>query len=100
MSERNEELFAEVSIFSGLDRTLHYRVPEDLREGALIGARVLVPLGRREASGLILSLGTTPPVLAESITIRPISAILDSIPVIPPDLLDLCRWISNYYFYP
>ena len=38
--------------------------------------------------------------LPETIKIRPILDTVDELPAIPPDLLELCLWISKYYFYP
>ncbi len=94
------ELFAEVAVFNALDKTLHYQVPSGLRQQARIGARVLVPLGRRTAMGLIVKLDTASPDLAEEVVLRPLTAILDQTPVVPEDLLALSTWISKYYFYP
>ncbi len=94
------ELFAEVAVFSALDKTLHYQVPSDFREQVRIGVRVLVPLGRRSALGLIVKLDSVLPDLAEEVVFRPLIAILDQVPVVPEDLLALCTWISKYYFYP
>jgi primosomal protein N' (replication factor Y) (superfamily II helicase) len=95
-----DALFAEVSTFSALDKSLHYLVPRDLQEAAQPGSRVLAPLGRRETTGLILSLSRTPPVISEGVTLRSILAVLDTTPVVLPELIELCRWISTYYFYP
>jgi primosomal protein N' (replication factor Y) len=93
-------LFAEVAVFNALDKTLHYSVPEDLREQAGPGVRVLAPLGSRKAVGLILALDDTPPETPGNITFRPIIKLLDSLPVMPPELIALCRWMAHYYFYP
>jgi primosomal protein N' (replication factor Y) len=94
------ECFAEIAVFNALDKALHYVVPQELQERARIGVRVLVPLGNREASGLIIGLGSTPPESTAPIALRPILDVLDSQPVAPPELIRLCRWISGYYFYP
>jgi primosomal protein N' (replication factor Y) (superfamily II helicase) len=94
------DLFAEVAVFSALDKTLHYQVPAKLREQVQIGVRVLAPLGKRSALGLIVKLASAPPGLAEEVVFRPLTAILDEIPVVPEDLLALCTWIAKYYFYP
>jgi primosomal protein N' (replication factor Y) len=94
------ELFAEVAVFSALEKTLHYQVPARLQGQVRSGVRVLVPLGRRNALGLIVKLDPDPPALSEEIVLRPLLAVLDRAPVIPEDLLALCAWISRYYFYP
>lgn len=96
MSERP----AEVAIFTGLNKTLHYRVPPELLESAVPGCRVLVPLGRREVLGLIVSLDSGSARFLEKITLRPIRAVLDPGPVVSQELLALAMWVSRYYFHP
>lgn len=96
-----KDYFAEISIIgTALDKSLHYEIPAHLSQNILPGSRVLIGLGKRKATGIILSISDTPPALPENITIRPILDVIDSEPVIPPDLLALCKWISSYYFYP
>lgn len=96
----NSPLFAEIAIFSALEKTFHYQVPPELRYSVQTGKRCLIPLGRREVVGLIIALQDNPPDLSGEITFRPLRAVLDPFPVLPPDLISLCKWISNYYFYP
>lgn len=92
-------LFAEVAILgTALDKCLHYAVPAEAAAHIEAGSRVSVPVGKRKAAGIVISLANTAPELPEGVTIRPIVELLD--PAIPRDLLDLCRWISSYYFYP
>lgn len=93
-------IFAEVAVFSALDKTLHYQVPPELCNEVKPGKRVIVPLGRRESLGLILRVDDCPPHLQKDITLRPILAVIDPHPVVPAELLQLCQWISEYYFYP
>lgn len=93
-------MFAEVAVFNALEKTLHYLVPEPVRGEIRPGKRVLVPLGRREAMGLVLGLESAPPALPKPVRLRPILTVLDPQPVIPDELLSLCRWMSLYYFHP
>lgn len=93
-------LFAEITVFNALDKTLHYRIPPELCSEVKTGKRVIVPLGRRESLGLILRVDELPPRLEKNITLRPILAVVDSNPVVPLELLKLCQWVSEYYFYP
>jgi primosomal protein N' (replication factor Y) len=95
------DAFAEVSIIgTALDKSLHYTIPARLSESIQPGNRVVVGLGKRKAGGIVLSITDTPPDLPENVTLRPIFDVIGSEPVIPPDLLALCKWISTYYFYP
>lgn len=93
-------LSAEIALFSALEKTLHYCIPSELEDAVHVGARVLVPLGRRHASGLVLAKGPIPPHLPPHVQLRPILSVLDPLPLVPADLIELCRWISRYYFYP
>jgi len=94
------DLFAEVAIFTALAKTLHYLVPPELEDAVRIGVRVLVPLGCREVAGLVLATGGRPSDLPAHVQFRFIRRSLDLLPLVPPDLIELCRWISRYYFYP
>jgi primosomal protein N' (replication factor Y) (superfamily II helicase) len=95
-----KKFFAEVALFSAFHKTLHYLVPSNLREQVRTGVRVLAPLGKRQALGVIVKLDPAPPDLSEGIVFRPLLAVLDQAPIIPEDMLALCTWISKYYFYP
>ncbi len=85
--------FVRVAIPSLLKQPLIYAVPPDLRKQISVGARVLVPLGKRKVTGIVFELlaATSVPKTKE------ISAILDDRPVFDSRLLELCRWISQYY---
>ncbi|MCE5334195.1 MAG: primosomal protein N' [Desulfobacteraceae bacterium] len=94
------QLYAEVVILgTALDKTLHYSIPADLAERVRPGTRVAVHLGNRIASGIVLSAVADPPDLPPAVSLRPILRVADE-PPLPGDLLDLCGWISSYYFYP
>jgi primosomal protein N' (replication factor Y) len=95
------DLFAEVVIMgSALNKGLHYSIPSRLAGNVQPGSRVSVELGNRKAAGIVLSVVNSLPELPEAVKIRPIGDTIDELPAIPPDLLELCLWISNYYFYP
>lgn len=94
------EPLAEIAVFAAMDRTLHYRVPAELRCHAQIGKRVLVPLGRRQVLGLVVGFEHQPLPGAEKIRFRDILAVVDDSPTVSEDLIALCRWIADYYFYP
>ncbi|MHC1741970.1 MAG: primosomal protein N' [Syntrophobacteraceae bacterium] len=93
-------MLAEIILFSAIRKTLHYIVPPELEGRAATGCRVMVPVGRRMQAGLIAGLSelrTDPP---SDLTLRPIAAVIDESPVMPMELIQLCRWIADYYFFP
>jgi primosomal protein N' (replication factor Y) len=94
------ELISEVIVFSALEKSLYYSTPPELQDKVRVGSRVLIPLGRKEAMGLIYALHDGPVAVPAGVNIRPLTAVVDSSPVITEELVALCRWISSYYFYP
>src|SRR5687768_8155638 len=61
-----------------------------------IGARVLVPLGKRTLTGVVLSSFTSslqPP----TSDIKPLIEVLDASPFLPPDVVALAMWVADYY---
>ncbi len=64
----------------------------------LIGARVLVPFGRGQRSGIIVEGGGEPEVPLERI--KPVAQVFEREPRAAPDVLRLMRFASRYYHYP
>jgi primosomal protein N' (replication factor Y) len=62
------------------------------------GVRVRVPFGRRLAIGILLEIKQQAAV--EQKKLKPILNLIDVNPVLPPDLLALGRWASDYYHHP
>lgn len=62
-----------------------------------IGARVVVPIGTRQVTGIVVShVRTPPPGMAES-TIKPFIKALDDRAFIPATVVDLAQWTADYY---
>lgn len=76
---------------------LTYELPADLAPFARVGVRVRVPLGKRRAVGWLVDLAVEPPA---GIALKPIEAVLDLEPLLPPDLLELARFVADYYLAP
>ena len=89
--------FAEVALSSGLRQTLSYRVPAAYADTLTRGMRVVVPLGRREATGYVVELsGERPPHERLRDIVRPEPPER----LVPDSILDLTRWVANYYLAP
>ncbi len=84
----------QVAVPVPLPRLFDYLPPSEAQLPA-IGARVLVPFGRRRLVGLVLS--QAPPQHTESL--KRIEAVLDD-GLIGADLVALARWCSIYYCFP
>jgi len=74
---------------------LTYRVPDGL-DLPPVGARVLVPLGARRLTGIVVS---SPPegAGAEGVTVKDLVDVLDAAPFLPGDVVELGRWVGEYY---
>ncbi|HJW68217.1 MAG TPA: hypothetical protein VJ829_02545, partial [Candidatus Binatia bacterium] len=70
-----------------------YRVPGPLRDRVLPGMRVRVPLGRQTRIGVVAGPAETAP----AGQLRSVIDCVDLEPLLPPDLLELCRWTARYY---
>src|SRR6059036_527190 len=88
--------FARVIIDRAIRRELDYAIPESLSARVGIGARVRVPFRDRRALATVVAL------LEETNAkgIREIEAVIGEGPTLSEPLLQLARWISNYYCCP
>ena len=78
---------------SGADQVFTYTVPDAMRPQIRPGIRVVVPLGRRDLAGIVL---TIPAPLGLS-GLRPIEAVLDTDPILPAERLQFVDWLSSRY---
>jgi primosomal protein N' (replication factor Y) len=85
--------FADVAVPLALDAPLTYAVPQSLRARAKPGMRVLAPVQRKVLTGYIVGVAESSPLD----NVRAIIDLPDETPVFSPELLDLCKWISEYY---
>ena len=69
---------------------------------AQIGARIVVPLGRRLVTGFIVGLHNEFDQTLEITEneIKEADSIIDSTPVCTPEVLAITRWVSDYYISP
>jgi primosomal protein N' (replication factor Y) len=82
--------------------SLTYSVPDELPLPPL-GARVLVPLGKRVMTGCVVDhcrdslLGARDSGLGARAPIKAIVDVLDSEPFLPRDVITLTAWVAEYY---
>ena len=86
-------MYAEVALCLPFSRTFLYDIPEILE----LPARVKVPFRNREVQGFVVGFQEDKPANLE---LRSVADILDSEPLVRPDVFELCRWISRYYMAP
>ena len=88
--------YAEVAVPAPLPEALIYAIPEAFA-GLAPGSRVKVPLARRTLVGVVLALRSEAP---SGFEIKEILEVLDAEPVLIEELLDLARFVADYYLAP
>ena len=61
------------------------------------GARVLVPLMRKQVRGIVLREHTEPVDADFAAKIKPILSVSETAPIVSPEQLALWQWMSSYY---
>ncbi|MDQ5838503.1 MAG: primosomal protein N' [Acidobacteriota bacterium] len=95
-------LYAEVALPLRLAQTFTYRLPLALREDARVGARLLVPFGRTLTTAYVVALhdALDPALGLDDAEIKEAEELLDAEPLLTPEVLEVTRWISDYYAAP
>jgi primosomal protein N' (replication factor Y) (superfamily II helicase) len=91
--------YAEVVLPVPVPRTYTYQIPDSLGGRAVPGARVVVPLQRRQVVGVVAAVDVPPPAAPE-VAAKPVEAVPDAEPALSPALVELGRWIGRYYGAP
>src|ERR1700680_1952340 len=86
----------EVALPLPLRTTFTYRIPEALEGATVNGARVVVPFRNRAMLGVVLGRGDS----LDGASLKDVTEIIDPLPALSPRLIELARWISNYYLSP
>ena len=79
-----------------LARLFEYSLPDGIE--ARVGDRVAVRFGPQQKIGVVIEERAAPEIAAERI--KPISAVRDDAPRLPPDWIALMRFLSGYYQRP
>ncbi len=87
--------FCDVAVPVPLDATFTYSIPENL-PGPCVGGRVIVPFREKRLCGIVTDLHDRKP----DFVAKPILQVLDTAPALTPELMQLGRWIAQYYIAP
>jgi primosomal protein N' (replication factor Y) len=77
-----------------------YRLNPELSAQAEVGARIVVPLGRKLVTGYIVALVDELSSDLAAIDIKDAQSLMDLEPVCSPEILQLARWVADYYACP
>src|SRR5213593_5051281 len=86
--------FCDVALPVPLDMAFTYRIANGIQPA--VGGRVLVPFRQRRMPGVVVELHDREP----KVQAKNIISALDSSPVLDDQLLQLGRWIADYYLAP
>src|SRR6185436_7018407 len=86
-------MLADIAVCLPLSRTFLYELDGDV----CAGSRVLVRFRNREVEGFVVGLNREAPA---DLKILPAIKVLDREPLLPPEIFELCKWISSYYLAP
>ncbi|MCD4688000.1 MAG: primosomal protein N', partial [Desulfuromonadaceae bacterium] len=89
------DLIARVAVAAPLPNALCYRIPEALLSQAQVGARLRVPLGRRQVVGYLL--GFTEQPIAR---LKDVLEVLDREPLFHESMVEFFEWAADYYCHP
>lgn len=93
-----DHLCAQVVFDRPLDQTFDYRVPDELRDALRPGQRVLVPFGRGDRGTVGYCVGVARP--THDRPLKPVLELVDTEPLLSPNMLALTRWIADRYLCP
>ncbi len=93
---RGMTCIAQIATPVALDKTFDYLVPAHLEGKVGVGMCVRVPWGRTQTTGIVMALVGH----SEFPSLKSILELTDPEPMIRPTLLELARWIADYYCTP
>ncbi|HKV40273.1 MAG TPA: primosomal protein N' [Blastocatellia bacterium] len=93
-------MYAEVAVPVHVRQTYSYNLPGDMGSRARPGCRVMVPFGKKLHTGFIVALHENLDGEVPFDSIKDVEELIDESPLIPEDILELTRWIADYYYAP
>ncbi|MBI2433312.1 MAG: primosomal protein N' [Candidatus Hydrogenedentes bacterium] len=85
--------FAEIVLPVPIDKAFTYEVPQSLRHRIRVGMRAIVPVKGRVETGYVVTLKSG----TELEQVKALLDLPDDGPVFSPAMIQLCRWMADYY---
>ena len=89
--------FVEVALPLPLFQTFTYAVEEGLANPVVVGSRVVVPLRNGKEVGIVVGISDASPLKRKP---KAVIESPDAEPAVGPSLLELCKWMADYYIVP
>jgi primosomal protein N' (replication factor Y) len=86
--------FAQVVFPIPINHAYTYLIPPHLEADVQAGVRVLAPFGPRKTTGFVIEVTD---IAQQDIDLKSIEEVLDPIPLFSPPVLQLAKWIADYY---
>jgi len=86
-------MIARVTLELALRKEFDYLIPPELADQVDVGSRVQVPFGSRKVLGCVTGLAEE----SAYATLKPILKVIGAQTLITPKILQLARWIGDYY---
>lgn len=83
---------------SGFDKELAYRLPAHLQAKVKVGCLVRVPIRNTQSLAVVSRLGAHDDYPFSKL--KQVTQLVNELPVLPPDLVALARWMQRYYAAP
>ncbi len=88
--------FANVVLRVPIHQEFTYLIPGEIKNVISIGSIVLVPFGKRKLGGVVVGFPESSPVQK----LKEIISVIENKHVVLPDLLQLGKWMRDYYYSP
>ena len=92
--------YCEVALPVPMRSLFTYEIPERLAGSVCAGSRVLVPFRNRAMTGVVVEASVRRPDPERVKNVREIVEVLDAIPALAANLVELGRWVGGYYVAP
>jgi primosomal protein N' (replication factor Y) len=101
-TEAHTSRFVEVALPVHVAQTFTYRLTPEQSIHAQPGARILVPFGRKMRTGYIVALHDELPagIALDESEIKEVERLVDEVPVCTAEILQLAKWVAEYYASP
>ncbi|HKF55198.1 MAG TPA: primosomal protein N', partial [Blastocatellia bacterium] len=92
-------MFAEIALPLNVSQTFTYHLPDHMATGARPGSRVIVPFGKKLQAAFIVGIHED---IDDELrgAIKDVEELIDETPVVNGDILELTRWMADYYYAP
>ena len=86
-------MIAKIVVDIALDREFDYSVPPELQAAIVPGVRVIVPFGKSRTAGYVVGVSDK----SERTDLKSVASLIGDKPFVNEKILQLARWIGEYY---